>query len=249
MYSSENINDNLLEELRIRIILLIGDNISTEVNFHGEHSYSINVIFIERGFWEHSDFKDVNTEGKNIYIESIEEILKEQLKKINNIPTQSASESSHLEEGSLLALKLQEDDQTASNLIRELSELKVNFKILKHAKWTWNAGAGSFGEELILWIGNAIAGGVTWDLIKFQSLKYVPKEGSHLLNSSDYHKIVKHVSKITKENSTDLLLLEIESIDQELYKIVFQSSFKQIEVHCDKKGNVINLYNRYLKLF
>lgn len=124
-------------------------------------------------------------------------------------------------------------------LSKENIDYSIVSKISSHAE----TGASGGESELILFIANTVASGVTWDMLKMGISKIVsPFEevSIKLFENIQFQRVRKIVSNRSRIDEKELILFDFRvNEDKGLIEIVFKAGRKYIYIRCDMAYNIL----------
>ncbi|HHB1770566.1 TPA: hypothetical protein ACOQ31_005649 [Bacillus cereus] len=136
---------------------------------------------------------------------------------------------------------LQIEEHSAINeleFIRELKKQNIKFEVITSNFLSTDVGASSFVAGAIVYILNAAAGGIIWDIMKPGLIKANPFSQKLLderkLDNINYNKLLKDVSQRSKIKTKDLILVNMCKKDSEVM-FEFKANNSIITVICNEK--------------
>lgn len=136
---------------------------------------------------------------------------------------------------------LQIEEHSAINeleFIRELKKQNIKFEVITSNFLSTDVGASSFVAGAIVYILNAAAGGIIWDIMKPGLIKANPFSKKTLderkLDNINYNKLLKDVSQRSKIKTKDLILVNMCKKDSEVM-FEFKANNSIITVICNEK--------------
>lgn len=197
-------------------------NISFLSAFEGENETTIpaEIISIVEEFLKHDSLLNLFYPNDNDnFIEDTEEETEEETKGIL-LQIKGHSEINELE------------------VIKELKKQNIKFEVITSNFLSTDVGAGNFVAEAIVYILNAAAGGIIWDVMKPGLVKINPFAQNPLderkFDNINYKKLLKDVSQRAKIKTKDLILVNMCKKDSEAI-FEFKASNSIITVICNEK--------------
>lgn len=126
-------------------------------------------------------------------------------------------------------------------LIDSLESEGIRAKVVNHKKVQNEWGAGSYFEQILLFITSSISSGIAWDLIKGRLNilmdQFRELDKSKQIQGFDIQKIITKVAENVGENSFNLQLIDME-VAEELYVITLKTRYQEIKVKCNNEYHI-----------
>jgi len=134
-------------------------------------------------------------------------------------------------------------------VVKELSELlsskKISYIPIRRLKSRFERGASSEWEEILIFIGQTMVSGLTWDIIKRLVLKRFGKKyvQSIYFERKKYNRLKKEIANMVVENYKDLVLI---NFCKKRSNIIFEFKVygiveKTITITCDPEYHIKKL--------
>lgn len=231
---AEKFDINLEEDLR-RFVLNNYPRIQFTISSHGNYHF-IQIIFLEIYFEDH-DFQDEDFKVPNELTEFIEQIFES----VDSIDVDACTSKN--EDG--IFFEIDDSDIVLTALLKKyLDEQQVKYRVINHTKISTEAGAGDYRERLVVFVQDAIASGLTYDMLKLGFSLYASRLGMEYFKLNRFpevSKITEHVrhflSETYNENQTNIELFDVKQ-NKTGYELVYLTPNKKLFVNCDSKGAI-----------
>ncbi|GIN59346.1 hypothetical protein J8TS2_36650 [Lederbergia ruris] len=126
-------------------------------------------------------------------------------------------------------------------IIKTFKKENVEVQTITETRKTFERGASDF------WIGYLIgvASSATWDGVKKAFTKVKKQHDTHFrtvqIGSINFDSLKENVSRYSKINQQDLVLVSFEEIETGQYEVWFRSRYKKIRVNSNAKGHISSL--------
>jgi hypothetical protein len=232
-YKKDLIENEFLVEMETAILRANGDNIHTSIQSSGNIHF-VDISLINRTISHYNENETSYHEPNPKFVYSLVNWLDTNLDKVeHNDMNELFNTKQTLEEGYFVRIKVPESRDFAYPILVDFQNSEIDFNIVQTSRFTYNAGAGSIGEGILIWIAKKF-GDIAFDKLK----KHIMVDRISKVDSLGIDKIIGYLEKNYQVSRLHLRMKDTNTLDNGDVQVVFATFYQEFSVIYDKKFEV-----------
>ncbi|OPH61321.1 hypothetical protein BC351_15405 [Paenibacillus ferrarius] len=234
MYHKKDLIENeFLVEMEKAILRANGDNIYTSIQSSGNIHF-VDISLINRTIARYNENVTSYYEPNPKFLYLLENWLDANLVKAkHNDMNDLFNTKKTLEEGYFVRIKVPESPNFSYPIIMDFQDSEIDYSIVYTNRFTYNAGAGSIGEGILIWIAKKF-GDLAFDKLK----KHLMRDGISKVDSLGIDKIIGYLEHNYQVSRLHLRMKDTNTLDNGDVQVVFATFYQDFSVIYDKKFEI-----------